>query len=99
MRTLISAFKEFAFNLISASYIKICNQSDPRLGACIRNSIISLKPYLIKGIPEIDVPSLDPLYVPEIKILQSGGIQISANFKNITVSGPSKFRLRSNFHN
>lgn len=42
------------------------------------------------------MPSLDPLFVPEINIAQTGGgIQIAAGFKNITISGPTKFRLRS----
>lgn len=83
-------------SLISASFIKICNRSDPRLGSCIRKSIISLRPHLIQGIPELDVPSLDPLFVPEINIAQiGGGIQVSAGFKNISISGPTKFRLRS----
>lgn len=77
------------------SFIKICNQTDPKLGSCIRKSIISLRPYLIRGIPELDVPSLDPLYVPEIKISQNGGIQVAAAFQNISISGPCKFRLRS----
>jgi hypothetical protein len=77
------------------SFIKICNSSDPKLGSCIRKSIINLRPHLIQGIPELDVPSLDPLYVPEIKITQSGGIQVAAMFKNISIAGPCKFRLRS----
>lgn len=77
------------------SFIKICNQTDPKLGSCIRKSIISLRPHLIQGIPELDVPSLDPLYVPELKIAQNGGINIAAAFKNITIAGPCKFRLRS----
>lgn len=47
------------------------------------------------GIPEINVPSLDPLYVPEIQIKHTGGMQVSAGFKNITISGPTNFRLRS----
>lgn len=54
-----------------------------------------MRPYLLKGIPELNVPSLDPFFVPEIKIAQTGGIQIAAGFKNITISGPTKFRLRS----
>lgn len=77
------------------SFIKICNQTDPKLGSCIRKSIIGLRPHLIQGIPELDIPSLDPLYVPELKIAQNGGIQVAADFKNISISGPCKFRLRA----
>lgn len=77
------------------SFIKICNQTDQKLGSCIRKSIIGMRPHLIRGIPELDVPSLDPLFVPELKIAQNGGIQVAADFKNISISGPSKFRLRA----
>lgn len=78
-----------------ASFIKTCNQSDARLGSCIRNSILSLRPHLANGIPELNIPSLEPLFVDEIKITQSGGIQLSAVFKNISITGATNFRLRS----
>lgn len=77
------------------SYIQICSQSDPKLGACIRKSVTSLKPYLIKGIPELDVPPLDPLFVPEISIDQAGGVNVSATFTNISIYGAGDFRLRN----
>lgn len=80
---------------ILASYIKICNQSDPNLGNCIRSSIVSLRPKLQDGIPELEIPSLEPLFIPEIVIDQIDGVQIHATFKNLTVAGLSKFRLRS----
>lgn len=81
--------------LFLASYIQICSQSDPRLGACIRKSITALRPYLINGIPELDIPSLDPLFVPEIKIEQAGGVQIDSTFRNVEITGATNFRLRS----
>lgn len=77
------------------SYIQICNQSDPKLGVCIRKSVNALKPYLIKGIPELDVPPLDPLFVPMIAIDQTGGIQVAASFHNISIYGAGDFRLRN----
>lgn len=86
---------EFKIFIALASFIQICNQTDPRLGACIRKSIISLRPHLLEGIPQLSIPSLDPLFVPEIRINQSGGIQVAATFKNISITGATKFRLRS----
>lgn len=77
------------------SYIKPCRYSDPKLGTCIRKSIISLKPYLKGGIPALDVPPLDPLFVPFVNISQAGGVQINASFENITINGADRFRLRS----
>lgn len=56
---------------------------------------MSLRPYLSKGIPELDVPSLNPLLVPELKLSQESGIQVEASFKNISIYGAMDFRLRS----
>lgn len=83
------------FNYFPASYIHICSHSDPKLSACIRKSILGLRPYLNKGIPELNVPSLDPLFVPEFKVAQDSGINVKASFKNITIYGATNFRLRS----
>lgn len=79
----------------TASFIQICSQSDPKLSACIRKSILALRPHLSDGIPEINVPSLNPLLVPEFSVLQESGINVQATFKNITIYGATNFRLRS----
>jgi hypothetical protein len=43
----------------------------------------------------MDIPPLNPLLVPEIKILQNSGIQVQATFRNIQIFGATDFRLRS----
>jgi Tfp pilus assembly protein PilW len=50
---------------------------------------------LTQGIPDINVPSLDPLFVPEFKFAQDSGINVQASFKNISIYGATNFRLRS----
>lgn len=50
---------------------------------------------MLAGIPELNVPSMDPLFVDEIKISQTGGIMLAAKFRNITITGATNFRLRS----
>lgn len=50
---------------------------------------------MTEGIPELGVPSLEPLFIPEITIDKIEGVQLQAKFKNVTIEGPSKFRLRS----
>lgn len=77
------------------SYISICSEKDPKLGICIRKAINSLRPHLVQGIPELDIPPLDPLFVPKIEISQTGGVQLSAAFHNISIFGAGDFRLRS----
>lgn len=77
------------------SYINVCSEKDPKLGVCIRKAINSLRPYLLNGIPELEIPPIDPLFVPKIEITQTGGVQLTATFTNISIYGAGDFRLRS----
>ena len=82
--------------LSTASYIQVCQRDDPKLGACIRKSILNLRPKLSTGIPELEIPSLDPLIIPEVKVSQNAGaITLESTYQNITITGPTKFRLRT----
>jgi hypothetical protein len=47
------------------------------------------------GIPELQVPSLNPLIVPELIFTQTDGINVQAIFRNIEIGGCTKFRLRN----
>ncbi|KAF2902025.1 hypothetical protein ILUMI_04162 [Ignelater luminosus] len=50
--------------MFSASYINVCNRDDPQLSECIKCSIIALLPRLKVDIPELNVPSIEPLALP-----------------------------------
>ncbi|XP_072383759.1 protein takeout-like [Diabrotica undecimpunctata] len=77
------------------SYFKICPQSAPNLGKCIKKSVEELKPLLIKGIPDLDIPSVEPLHIPEVIIDQgSGPVALKSVYKDIKVYGPSKFIIK-----
>lgn len=79
-----------------ASFLKICNRSDPNLKQCIKESVEQLRPLLSKGIPEFDIPSCEPLIIPEVAIDQgSGTVAVKSVYKNIQVYGPSKFIIRN----
>ncbi|CAH1961747.1 unnamed protein product [Acanthoscelides obtectus] len=79
---------------ILPSYIKVCKKNDPNIASCITNSVNELRPKLVAGIPELNVPSLDPLPLDTIK-LRSGPSQakIDANITNLKVWGPSTFEV------
>ncbi|XP_071455745.1 protein takeout-like [Hetaerina americana] len=82
-------------NALLPDYIKVCKKSDPKSNQCILNSIQELRPKLLKGIPELNVPSLEPLNIPEIKF--SSGPQAAkfdATLSNIVVRGPGSFIIR-----
>ncbi|KAL1490578.1 hypothetical protein ABEB36_013248 [Hypothenemus hampei] len=75
------------------SYIKVCKRNDPNLSKCMLDSIELLRPKLKSGIPELDVPPLEPLPLNEIK-LRTGPdqAQINCNLTNLLVYGPSTFK-------
>lgn len=81
--------------LISAKYLHVCRKSDPNLSGCMVKSIETLRPYLVKGIPEIDVPSIDPMILGDLIVsesTQSNGLRLSA--KNVRSFGSSLFKLK-----
>ncbi|XP_014245420.1 circadian clock-controlled protein-like [Cimex lectularius] len=75
------------------SYIHVCKRNDPNLNQCIVNSVQALLPKLKKGIPELDVPALEPLHLPEIVISRGGNFK--AIGKNIIVRGASNFEIKN----
>ncbi|CAG9768272.1 unnamed protein product [Ceutorhynchus assimilis] len=74
-------------------YIKVCKRDDPNLGPCIIQSIEFLRPKLKEGIPELNVPPLEPLPLDEIKLVSGPGAQIDANITNLIVHGASQFKI------
>lgn len=50
----------------TAGYIQVCKRDPSTLDSCILKSIEALKPQIISGIPELDVPAIDPFLIPEV---------------------------------
>lgn len=62
----------------------------------MQKTIESLRPHLAVGIPEMGIPSCDPLIIPKIAIVQNAGaMNLNSEYTNITVHGSSKFILKS----
>ncbi|XP_015174073.1 PREDICTED: uncharacterized protein LOC107065150 [Polistes dominula] len=73
-------------------YVIPCSQKDPKVEVCVAKSINHLKPYLIKGIPELDLPSIEPLHISELRMDNGqGAVRVSALYSNITVNGASNY--------
>ncbi|CAH1399268.1 unnamed protein product [Nezara viridula] len=75
------------------SYIKICKRNDPKIDQCIIDSINFLRPKLVKGIPELDVPPIEPLYFDEFVV--SKGNNFKAIGTNVKVIGASNYKITS----
>ncbi|KAF5269307.1 hypothetical protein FQR65_LT02608 [Abscondita terminalis] len=75
-------------------YINVCPASHPDISDCIINSIKSLTPRLKAGIPELDIPSLEPLQIDGISFhTGSETANIATNITNITIWGASNFNI------
>ncbi|KAI4485986.1 hypothetical protein M0804_006475 [Polistes exclamans] len=68
------------------SFFKICHRKDPYLNKCMKESMEQLKPYLNKGIPELNIPPCEPLYIDRADCNQtSGSISINSSFTDIQI--------------
>lgn len=79
-----------------ASFVKICRRNDPNLNKCARHALNSLKARLANGIPELYIPALEPLVIPEIKMNQNtGAVYMKSTYKNVHIYGLSDFDIQS----
>lgn len=58
------------------------------------NSIESLKPKLAVGIPELDVPSLEPLYVGDLLVGDNSQMGLVITAKDIYAHGAANFKIK-----
>jgi len=89
------------FQIITAAdnnpeYIKQCARDDPKLIDCFRSSLEHLKPYLARGIPEIELPSVEPFKMDALALQLTDGPQgYKITLKNMEVFGASNFQVKS----
>uniref|UniRef100_A0A1Y1MN43 Uncharacterized protein n=1 Tax=Photinus pyralis TaxID=7054 RepID=A0A1Y1MN43_PHOPY len=75
------------------SYIQLCKKSDPDVSKCMVNSFDALFPYMIKGIPELNYPPIDPLHCRNLSLtLGQASVQIHADLANGVLTGLGKAR-------
>uniref|UniRef100_A0A224XV41 Putative hemolymph juvenile hormone binding protein n=1 Tax=Panstrongylus lignarius TaxID=156445 RepID=A0A224XV41_9HEMI len=83
-------------------YLHICSDPKPEvLDECIKNSLEELKPLLIKGAPELGLPSIRPLQIERIEMHEGqGNFKLKQILTNLKVYGLSDYEvkeIRSNF--
>lgn len=61
----------------------------------MKESIETLRPYLARGIPELDIPAIEPINLGDLIVAESvPGQGISITAKDIKAYGPSNYRLK-----
>ncbi|XP_017081777.1 uncharacterized protein LOC108115040 [Drosophila eugracilis] len=78
------------------AYIKQCHRNDPKLVDCFIGAIEHLKPYLANGIPDIQLPSVEPFKMDTLALQLTEGPQgYKITLKNMEAFGASNFQVKS----
>lgn len=81
---------------ISADFLHVCRKSDSNLNECVYNSVKTLKPYLVTGIPEYDIPSLEPIDLGDLIVAGSKtGQGLYITVKDLKAFGASNWSLKN----
>lgn len=87
-------------NLIEAKietvppYVKQCHEGDPKLIECLIGALHHLQPYLANGIPEIELPPVEPFKMDELSLsLTSGPNGYKVRLVDIDVFGASNYSV------
>lgn len=90
----------FTFVLIAAhvaaevpSYINVCGRRDPNLNRCILDNIKNLRSKICEGIPELDIPSNDPLIIDILVISDTDNTKLF--IKDAKIMGVCDFAINS----
>ncbi|KYN26921.1 Circadian clock-controlled protein [Trachymyrmex cornetzi] len=78
--------------MIAAEFLHVCQTQDPHYETCVTESIEYLKPYLKTGVPEYNIPSLEPLILKKLEFLPSSSLRLEAT--DVEAKGASNFVLK-----
>ncbi|XP_015523630.1 protein takeout [Neodiprion pinetum] len=75
-------------------YMKICNRKSENVNDCLKTAIQDAIPKVSKGVPELNVPVLDPYYVALEEISYSNGMmQGKLLMKEVNAYGTSRAKI------
>ncbi|XP_067014527.1 protein takeout [Anabrus simplex] len=74
-------------------YINVCRRADPELAQCIMNTVEEIRPRLADGIPDLNVPSIEPLLIKEIIVAGATNSLFKVSATNVNAYGCSNFKI------
>ncbi|KAL1491151.1 hypothetical protein ABEB36_011791 [Hypothenemus hampei] len=90
-------------NFKTPEYILPCYKADPAINKCLQRTFNHLRPYLVNGLTDLDVPSIDPFKLERIIIENGQGpLKVKAAFYNVTATGAQNYtveRIEANVDN
>ncbi|KAL0268923.1 UNVERIFIED_CONTAM: hypothetical protein PYX00_010700 [Menopon gallinae] len=71
--------------------LKLCSLNDPNLNGCVKDAANTLLPHIANGIPDFEIPALDPLYTPMFELIEETEYaSIDLKYTELTQIGLSK---------
>lgn len=71
-----------------------CKRNDPNIDKCFRDGIEAIRPLLKAGIPQINIPPIEPFSVPTLRLDRTApNLRLKAVIKNMKAIGGGDFRL------
>ncbi|KAF4528889.1 hypothetical protein B566_EDAN017382 [Ephemera danica] len=95
--TVLVGFAAAAKSRPIPSFIPVCKRTARDFDACVLKATESLRPKLARGIPELRVPALEPLVVPQVRLEQQGtrAVNFNCTLTDVHVFGLSEFQIIS----
>lgn len=81
-------------SIFSAPGVTSCPRKDnlAEYNKCILQQLQALTPFLVKGVPSLKLPALDPLFLPSLTIDRNlESLKIKANMTQIRVYGGTNY--------
>ncbi|KAF2878653.1 hypothetical protein ILUMI_17488, partial [Ignelater luminosus] len=77
------------------SYFPRCHIDDPELGKCLTKATETVRPYIKKGVPELNMPPIEPLVIPEITLQQgTSAVNYKLSLMNATIKGMGDYEFK-----
>ncbi|GJQ84867.1 hypothetical protein Trydic_g487 [Trypoxylus dichotomus] len=74
-------------------FFHVCHRSDPNIEECIKQSVEEIRPLLVTGSPEYNIPSVEPLIIEDLIKDESSGLTITTT--DVKAYGGSDFIVNS----
>ncbi|KAL0101155.1 hypothetical protein PUN28_018779 [Cardiocondyla obscurior] len=75
----------------TSDYIQVCGRRNPKIEQCILNSVENLRSKICDGIPELDVPSINPMTFKDINFIDTPSMKVY--LKRVNTSGLCNFNV------
>ncbi|KAG5895537.1 hypothetical protein JTB14_010681 [Gonioctena quinquepunctata] len=75
-------------------YFPNCHRFDPKLNECLLDATEKVKPFMARGVPELNVPPMEPFLIPEIVLEQgTSALNFKAKLKDVLVHGLADYKF------